>query len=279
MFMTIPSATGPAVPPTAVALALCTLLALAPAHAQQAQPLDIRLSYTVSTDGTLPAITNIITFNSYADTSTGSWFAARVPAASTATVIDDPFLKSSANAPRDALMLGLVQDLPGDAPGQEHLVLMLANAAAGAARQIAWGTLFRQTLEADLIAALHTDTSGLPFEQIQPEIDKLYTFAGGDARSGILGTTMQPIDAWFALPGVGPGQVATTGFTVMAFSDGQILGDGVATVSAVAEVPEPQPGAMLLAGLAALGWLARRRTATGGALTRPGDSHGQPTTA
>ena len=53
-------------------------------------------------------------------------------------------------------------------------------------------------------------------------------------------------------------QMATAGFKVMAFSNGQILGDGVLTVSSV---PEPGPAAMLAVGLAALGWMARRRKA------------------
>lgn len=181
-----------------------------------------------------------------------------MPAETLSWVIHDPFVKSSFNAPRDALMIGLVQDLPGDAPGQEHVVLMMSTEAATAAKNIAWGTLFRNTLEAELITALHTDTSGLPFEEIQPEIDKLYTFAGGDARNGILGLAPQPIDAWFTLPGVGPGQVATAGFTVMAFSDGQVLGDGTVSVSSLTPVPEPGAAALLAAGLTVLGWLGRR---------------------
>jgi uncharacterized protein (TIGR03382 family) len=239
------------------ATALAALLPLGAAHAFS-EPLDIQLSYTVNTAGDLPEITNIITFNSYASGGTGSWFAAMVPANSRSYTIVDPFLKSSANAPLDGLMLGLVKDLPGDAfGGEEHVVLMLSNEAASAAKDIAWGTLFRDTLEADIIDALHTNTSGLPYPEIESEIGKLYTFALGDARTGILGTP-EPIDAWFTLPGVGPGEVATAGFKVMAFSNGQILGDGVLTVSSV---PEPGPAAMLAVGLAALGWMARRRKA------------------
>lgn len=242
---------------TLTATAFVALLPFGAAHAVS-EPLDIQLSYTVNTAGNLPAITNIITFNTYANTAIGSWFAAMVPANSLSYTIVDPFLKSSANAPRDGLMLGLVKGLPGDAgDGEDHVVVMMSNEAASAAKGIAWGTLFRTTLEASIIQALHTNTSGRPWEEIQPDIDKLYSFAQGEARTGILGTLEEPIDAWFTLPGVGPNQVATAGFTVMAFSNGQILGDGVLTVSAV---PEPGPAAMLAVGLAALGWLARRRS-------------------
>ena len=95
---------------TLTATAFVALLPFGAAHAVS-EPLDIQLSYTVNTAGNLPAITNIITFNTYANTAIGSWFAAMVPANSLSYTIVDPFLKSSANAPQDGLMLG-----PGQGP-------------------------------------------------------------------------------------------------------------------------------------------------------------------
>jgi hypothetical protein len=222
-------------------------------------PLDIRLSYTVTTAGNLPEITSILTFNSYADGGGGVWWSASVPGQTLSWTITDPFLKSSANPPVDALMVGLVQDLPGDAPGQKHVVLMMSSAAAQAATNIAWGTLFRNTLEEQLIADIELATSGLPIEAIEPALNNLFDFAGGDARGGILGPGGVPIDAWFTVAGVQPGSVTSAGFKVMAFSTGQLIGEGTAFTDAVAVVPEPQAWAMWLAGLSALGFVARRR--------------------
>lgn len=233
------------------AAALC----LHPA-ARADDPQDIQLSYTVQMNASLPEIADIVTFNNYVNGG-GAWWAASVPADTTSYTITDPFLKSSANAPTQALMIGLVQDLPGDAPGQEHIVLMMDSAAAAAANHLAWGTLFRNTLEDQLIADLKLATSGQDWPVIQPGLDGLYAFVNGDAVDGILVPPGQPLSAWFSLGSVAPGSTTTTGFTVMAFSDGQVLGTGTASV--VSTVPEPATWAFMLAGLAACGTLVRRR--------------------
>jgi len=245
-----------------VALAACSLMAITPARADD--PLDIQLSYTVTTAGNLPAITNIVTFNSYASGGTGSWWASTVPANSVSTTIADPFWKSSANAPIDALMLGLVQDLPGDAPGQKHMVLMMSEAAATAATSIAWGTLFTSTNEATLIGNLEVATSGQDWPVIEADVTALYAFANGDARVGVLGPGGLPIDSWFSLGGVVPGATTTGNFTVLAFSDGQVLGQGVASLSTLAPVPEPGGVVLLLVGLLTVATVVRRRVPGGG---------------
>jgi hypothetical protein len=245
-------------PFAAAALALADMCASSAARADD--PLDIQLTYDVHLSQALPAISDIVTFNSYADGG-GAWWSSAVPAGTLDYTITDPFLKSSANAPTGAFMVGLVQDLAGDAPGQKHIVLMMDSAAAQAANHIAWGTLFRNTLEDQLIAELELATSGQDWPVIQPALDALGAFANGDAMNGILVPPGQPISAWFALAAVSPGTTTTSGFTVMAFSDGQILGEGSASVISVpSPVPEPGSWALMLAGLAVGLHLVKRRS-------------------
>lgn len=240
--------------------ALAALLAQPAARADE--PLDIHLSYTVSTDGTLPDITRIVTFNSYANGGTGAWWASMVPGGATTTLIDDPFLKSSANAPLDGLMLGLVQDLAGDPPGQKHMVLLMSSAAADLSANIAWGTLFANTNETELIANLELATSGQDFSIIEPGLNALYAFALGDARTGVLGPGGVATDAWFSLGMVSPGATTTSSFKLVAFSSGQIIGEGIASLQTLSPVPEPEGGVLLMVGLLVVSMAARRRVAS-----------------
>jgi hypothetical protein len=239
-------------------LCLCLGLNGAPALAQtENEPLDIQLSYDITLNVPGPAITNILTFNHYVDGG-GTWWAAEVPAGVTGHTITDPFLKSSANRPLEALQLGLVQDLPNDAPGQKHVVMMMSEAAAQRASGVAWGTLFRNTLEEHVVAAIELATSGQPFNVIEPGLSVLGDFTEGDAQNGILDGLAQPVSAWFSLGAVQPGSTSFSNFTVMAFSDGQVLGQGLASLQTLAPVPEPDSFALALAGLLLLGRALRR---------------------
>ncbi len=243
-----------------LALAAAALLPAGPALATPVS--DLTLAYTVNTAGNLPAITNIVTFNKFADGGGGAWWSSEVPGNTASHTITDPFTKRSDNAPLNALMLGLVQDLPGDGtPGQKHIVMMMSDTAASAATGIAWGTLFRNTLEDELIAALELMTSGQDWPVIQPGIDIVDAFVDGDAASGILGAFSQPVSAWFDLGLPAAGTTVYSNFKVMAFSDGQLLGHGIASVSASAVTAVPEPGSWTLActGLLLAGALSRRR--------------------
>lgn len=150
--------------------------------------------------------------------------------------------------PTSSIMIGLAQDLPGDAPGQEHVVLLMDNTAASLAKDIAWGASFQNTDEDQLIAAIQLYTSGQDFPTIQPGIDFTNQFLGGDAMNGILDSDGQSHSAWF-----------NTGdsFSVVAWSSGQIIGTGTSDITS-AVVPTPEPASMAMLGIGAVALIRRR---------------------
>lgn len=143
----------------------------------------------------------------------------------------------------EALIAGVTQDLPGDAPGQKHVVLAVSNDVVPLASGIAWGTLFRNFTEEQIIFALE--------HQVDPDeatrnaaLQTLGDFYYTDAKYGILDGLAQPHSAWFTPGG---------SFTVMTWSSGQVIGGGTSTITSV-----PEPTSMLAIGLG-LAAVARRR--------------------
>lgn len=141
-----------------------------------------------------------------------------------------------------ALLFGLTSDLPGDEAGQQHLVLFTNDVFAARAENIAFGSLFPETKEATLIAALTSLASG---NGGGSDYDVLYDFAENAALNGPNG------DAGFGL---------NQRFTSVAFSDGRIIGTGLFFATPVAAaVPEPATWALLLLGFGGVGVALRRR--------------------
>jgi|GEM_PF-1980759 hypothetical protein len=149
---------------------------------------------------------------------------------------------------RESLHLGIVQDLPGDAPGQKHLVLFMDPEAAANVQNIAWGTVFLETLEADVIEALEgiADPS-LTEEEREDYHEFLGDFKNNAARQARVGPGGLEGSIWFA-----PGE-----FSIVAFSDGQTIGSG-SNEFTTEFVPVPEPATMAVLGLGALA-LRRRR--------------------
>jgi hypothetical protein len=151
--------------------------------------------------------------------------------------------------PTSTLLLGLVDNLQGDggtiADPVTHVVLFMDDTAATDAANIAWGTLFPNTDEDQLISNIELATSGQSWATITPGLDAVGDFTGGDATTGILNPDGTSQSAWFATGG---------DFTIETWTNGQILGYGT---SQVLVTPEPAPFAAL--GLGCLVFLRRRR--------------------
>jgi hypothetical protein len=187
-----------------------------------------RLDYDVS---------NIIRFNAGGNCSGrgGTLFAAATGNA--------PYTLDSVYYPdgHDVLwLMGTAQDLPGDPEGQKHLVIFGNTGWAASVQGIAFGTLFPSALEAGLIAALEDAATGSGLQSSYDLIDDFWTTLIPGA-----GLTFAPGDA----------------FKIVAFSDGQQIGEGFTTYSA-AQVPEPASWALLIAGFGLVGAMARRRRIT-----------------
>jgi hypothetical protein len=134
--------------------------------------------------------------------------------------------------PGESFLLGVTSNLPGDAEGQQHLVVFTNNTFADNAKGIDFGALFPNTNEAALINALNTEMGP----------DQIFSFAGGDAVSGPNGSIAFE-----------PGQ----SFTAVAFSGGQIIGTG--TSAFTTGVPEPATWTMMIVGFGGLGVAVRSR--------------------
>ncbi len=146
-------------------------------------------------------------------------------------------------------LLGVATDLPGDPSGQQHLVVFANDAFAAKAQDIAFGTLFPNTDEDQLVAYLQG-------EYTPPDGSSLtFNFADGDAKSGPNG------DLAFQ-PGAG--------FSEIAFSTGQIIGTGVSYESAspggspISAAPEPSTWLLMIAGIGGIGLMLRRAKTTMG---------------
>jgi hypothetical protein len=235
----------------ALSLTLAATLAFFAAGAR-ADVQDIKLTYEVTTSIDQP-IETVITLNTYVNGS-GMWWPSSVGAGG--GLIDDPFTKSSENRPLTGLILGLTSNLPGDAAGQKHVVMGLDSGAAAGLQNIAWGTTFTAYTEEAIandiynVAGISRAADGTPEAAIwDAAINELGAFAND--------TTGGAGQLWFKLAVTQPGETKTSNFSVMAWTDGQQIGTGVATVTQA--VPEPESYALGLAGLGVAGLMLRRR--------------------
>lgn len=158
------------------------------------------------------------------------------------SLLTNPFPND--NPVTSSLLIGLVQDLDGDPPGQKHVVLFMNDSAANNVQHIAWGTIFTTTLEPQLIADIELATSGQDWEIIMPGLQGVLDFAQA-AKSARVGPNGLEASAWFDMGG---------GFSLVAFSEGQIIGSGTSYNTVV-----PEPASLAALGVGAAALLRRRR--------------------
>lgn len=223
-------------------------------------------SYSIDLTGISSPVTNIL-FQEFPGTCCGQRMNFEGPdtgiaAASQVTTLDDPFLNGVVTS--ESFGIGVVQDLPGDADGQQHLVMFMSTAASALANGLDWGALFPTVDEDQTIADLQLATSGgdnwgNSFDVLAPGLDNSISFMNSlDSPGGLLGPGGLYTSPYFALPA--PGDPATD-FVVVAFSSGQIIGSGsvVQTAIEIGDAPEPSTFLPGFVALAALAWA--RRTA------------------
>lgn len=149
--------------------------------------------------------------------------------------------------PAGVFALGLYQETPADpVPGQEHVVLFMNSYAASLTANIAWGTIFRHTLEDRLIADLH----GMTATEDPTAVSEIFGFAGGDAmsipdRTSPTGTT----SAWLSPAASG----TPTPGKIMMWSDGTEIGTFDASIQAT-----PEPASLGALGLGVFALVKRR---------------------
>lgn len=148
----------------------------------------------------------------------------------------------------ESLFIGVATDMPGDPPGQKHIVFFMDSSAASNIEHIAWGTVFTTTLEAQLIDAY--ERAIVDFNDTEAW-DFLNEFVNVKAKEAKVGPGGLPGSIWF-----GPNE----NFSIVAFSDALIIGDGFNSVS-TEFVPVPEPASMAALGLGAAALLRRRRKA------------------
>jgi len=202
-------------------------------------------SYTFTLSPGFNDVTNIIMFengDSYGGTTWRFDVYDRGGSGCTST-LTNPF--TSPALITSALLLGITQDLPNDAPEQQHVVIFGNQTFAGAANGVDWRALFPNTDEDQLIADIQLATSGQDFATIQPGFDGISAFVNGDGSN--YGNTGNSIYFNVGDP-----------ISVVAFSNGQIIGTGTSSSDPVA----PEPGSLAMAagvGFAAALVIRRRR--------------------
>lgn len=147
--------------------------------------------------------------------------------------------------PDSLLVMGLYSDSVG-----EHLTMFMNTQTALAVENIAFGTIFPNTNETQLIADIHTISVAPNSDQANAAFSDIFTFATFDSQNIPNGTST--LSAWTTPAANG---VPTQG-KIAIWSDGLEIGSFATSVQHAS--PVPGPSAMLPFLAAGLGLLKRR---------------------
>lgn len=212
------------------------------------QPVTVR--YEIVT--TVGPIADIFLYTRYEDPSYGpfnDYWTLSLPAGGGR--ITDPQAHDLGFAPRSALMLGVLETGGGAAP---RGVLMMN--AATADFIVANGWTFEDAFFGAYSGATGSfvgdlrSAAAVAYPDRNDATNALNQFASENARFSPAG------NSWFDLAVGRPGTTTVSDFKLVAFSTGEIVGEGQAFVTAV---PEPGTWALMLAGVAFVALRARRR--------------------
>lgn len=223
---------------------VCAVLATAllPVPTAVAQPVTVRYELTT----TVGEIADILLYTRYLHPTQGpfdDFWTFSVPAGGGS--ITDPRTHDLSLDPRAALLLGVLE-VGGGAPARG--VVMMDAAVADAI--VANGSDFADTFgiwsgtTGSFVGELQSAAS-LTYPTRNAATDALNQFASENARR-----------SWFELAVAKLGTTTVSNFKLVAFSTGEIVGEGSAFVTAV---PEPGTWALMLAGIGLVSLRARRR--------------------
>lgn len=168
-----------------------------------------------------------------------------------------PFFGRSAAKPilEGSLILGVLDALPSDTPGQQHLVLFTSPTVADRIENLAFGTIFdtsnqsvRYTEETLIDALIVAHGDGSEADK-QESYDIINAFRFDVARNANVGPNGTRGDAWFS---------PSEGFSVVIFSDARKIGTGTNPFTTTF-TPVPEPASFAVLGVGALALLRRRR--------------------
>jgi hypothetical protein len=218
-----------------------------PLQAAAAPPVNVRYQITTS----VGPIGSVVLYTRYEDPGSGPFddhWPFGLPAGG--GTLNDPRAHDLSFVPRAALLLGVLE-AGGGAPARG--VVMMDAAVADAIVAKGWG--FADTFgiwsgaTGSFVGDLQSAAS-LTYPARNAATDALNQFASENARFSAAG------NSWFELAVAKPGTTTVTGFKLVAFSTGEIVGEGSAFVTAV---PEPASWALMLGGMTMVAAWAWRR--------------------
>ena len=237
---------------------LICLAALSFPLLSQADTIIYQTSYTFDANFALP-VTNLLAQEvpgtccgarlNYEDPDSG------IAAASTVTILDNPFANVGGPANTTSFIMGVVQDPPtGEVAGAKHLVMFMNPAASLLANGRDFAALFPAEDEGTLIANLQLATSGgdswgNSFEVLAPGLSSSVDFMSSLASpGGFLNSDNTTFTSpYFALPAPG---ASASDFVAVEFSTGQIIGTGsVVQTDFIIVDAAPEPSTFLLFSL------------------------------